>query len=167
MSQAEFPGFASAPVGAAQRRALEAWLAISRQMTDQWAKLADLQLSFVRDSLEVALSELTRARESEPRTVFDWQMATTRRVLELTLRHLQRTGELALEGQRELFAQIAQLAATAAMSAGEAGGEAARAATAAGAADVAREAAAQADVPGGGTRAYEKAPAARPASDAA
>lgn len=111
MNQAGSLRFAPAQTPEAGLRLVGASLALTRLAAGQWAKLFEEQFAFTRDVIGAALDGLSRAGADDPRhALLDWQMATGRRLVDLGLRHLQRTGELIFEGQRELLAQLGTLA---------------------------------------------------------
>ncbi len=156
MNEAGFLRFAPAQTREAGLRLAGASLALTRLAAGQWAKLFEEQFAFTRDALGAALDGLSRAGAEDPRhALLDWQMATGRRLVELGLRHLQRTGELIFEGQRELLAQLGGLASEPAAATGadavadEAGPEA-----------VAEDAAAGAEAATAGERGDGETPAA-------
>lgn len=104
--------FAPAQIPEAGLRLVGASLALTRLAAERWVKLFEAQLTFAREALGVALDGLSRAGAEDPRhAVLDRQMAAGHRLVDLGLRHLQRTGELIFEGQRELLAQLGDLAA--------------------------------------------------------
>lgn len=87
---------------------LVAGLGAARRLTALSTRLAEKQLAFAAETIDLLLEE-TRRSGAEDARLPDWSrpFEISRRIGELTLRHLRETGEIVFEGERELLEGVA------------------------------------------------------------